>query len=150
MNAVTQRSVSWLKSSCLLVSLGFAASAQNAPNEKPAASTAATAVYNTDPDHIWNRLHRTLFVRATADGAEYGGDTLDPLLWANTNYLLVGDSHREALQLLDEFISQHAAALIKDPLKRAVLQRDLWAVFDWLLKRENAAADSPRKEIHEL
>jgi hypothetical protein len=33
---------------------------------------------------------------------------------------------------LDEFLSSHAENLIENPLKRAMFQRDLWAVFDWL------------------
>src|SRR5438067_7997140 len=152
MKAPTQHFVSVLQRICLLIFFGFAASAQDVAreSEKPAASAAPPTIYNGDSNHIWNRLHRVLFVRVAAGDVEYGGDALDPLLWANTNHLLVGDSHREALQLLDEFINQHAAALIRDPLKRAVLQRDLWAVFDWLVKRENAAAERPRKEIREL
>jgi hypothetical protein len=30
------------------------------------------------------------------------------------------------------------------------LQHDLWAVFDWLVKRENNSGDKPQKEISEL
>src|ERR1043166_5046685 len=122
MNAASHRNVSWLKSICFAICLGFVtvASAQNLPDKKPAASAAPIAIYDADPNHIWNRLHRALFVRTAPDAAEYGGDALDPLFWANTNHLLIGDSHREAFTLLDEFIRQHAATLIKDPLKRAV------------------------------
>jgi hypothetical protein len=35
--------------------------------------------------------------------------------------------------LLDEFLATHGERLIDDPLKRAFLQRDLWAVFDHLV-----------------
>src|SRR5436309_2048584 len=38
--------------------------------------------------------------------------------------------------LLDEFISWHGATLIHEPLKRALLQRDLWAVFDVLAETD--------------
>jgi hypothetical protein len=34
--------------------------------------------------------------------------------------------------LLDEFLETRGDRLIADPLKRAVFQHDLWAVFDWL------------------
>ena len=34
--------------------------------------------------------------------------------------------------MLDEFLTTHAENLISDPLKRAMFQRDMWAVFDWL------------------
>jgi hypothetical protein len=35
------------------------------------------------------------------------------------------------LHLLDELLHTDAENLIRDPVKRALLQRDLWAVFDW-------------------
>ena len=91
------------------------------------------SVYDPDPGHPWNRVFRQLYRRTTADGdgQEYGANELDPLLWFDTTYLLNGPSHEEALQVLDEFLSSHAENLIRDPLKRAMFQRDLWAVFDW-------------------
>jgi hypothetical protein len=45
--------------------------------------------------------------------------------------LLEEPSHTNAVAVLDEFLAAHGEALIRDPLKRAMLQRDLWAVFDW-------------------
>ena len=54
---------------------------------------------------------------------------------------MTGARHREALDLLDEFIAKDGGKLIKDPLKRAVLQHDLWAVFDW--SADPDAADAP-------
>lgn len=36
-------------------------------------------------------------------------------------------------KLQEEFIVTHGERLIDDPLKRAFLQRDLWAVFDHLV-----------------
>ena len=70
-------------------------------------------------------------VRKAWDEREYGGDVLDPLLWEDTRYLITGASHQQALSVLDEFLSTHGERLITDPLKRAMLQRDLWAVFEW-------------------
>jgi hypothetical protein len=89
------------------------------------------AIYDSDPDHLWNRLHRALFVRTTPKGEEYGLGELDPLLWHETKHLLTGYSYQQAIKLLDEFRSLNGAALIADPLKRAMLQRDLWSIFDW-------------------
>jgi len=90
------------------------------------------AIFDSDPNHIWNRTHDCLFVRQSAGGSDYGGDALDPLLWPGTQYLLTGDSHRRAVTCLDEFLHSHAERTVQDPLKRAVFQHDLWAVFDWL------------------
>ena len=98
----------------------------------PTATEAVWGVYDPDPDHLWNRVFRQFYRRTTKDGKEYGSDELDPLLWFDTTYLLDGNSHPQAIQVLDEFLTTHAENLIRDPLKRAMFQRDMWAVFDWL------------------
>jgi hypothetical protein len=33
--------------------------------------------------------------------------------------------------VLEEFLRTHAENEIRDPIKRVLLERDLWAVFDW-------------------
>jgi hypothetical protein len=106
---------------------------------------AAPAICDSDPSHIWNRTYGCLFVRQSADGTEYGAEALDPLLWWQTRYLLTGDSHRNALACLDEFLHRHAERAVHDPLKRAVFRRDLWAVFDWA-----AAGDDLPQQRREL
>jgi hypothetical protein len=103
------------------------------------------AIFDSDPNHIWNRTHHCLFARHRADGAEFGADTLDPLLWQRTWYLLTGDSHARALACLDEFLRSHAERAVQDPLKRAIFQRDLWAAFDWA-----AAGDDLPEQRREL
>lgn len=102
------------------------------------------SIYDPDPDHIWNRVFRQLYQRTDINGEEYGAEELDPLLWFDTTHLLEGDSHRQALAVLDEFLSIHAENMIQDPLKRAMLQRDLWAVFDWAASQ--AEPDSIERE----
>ena len=94
-------------------------------------------LYGPDPAHVWNRLYRSLYLRVARDGREYGYDELDPLLWPETTHLLGGPSYRQAVAVLDEFLATHAERLISDPMKRAVLQRDLWAVFDWTAERSD-------------
>ncbi len=96
------------------------------------ATRATSGLFHPDPEHLWNRLHRHFTVRTTPSGQEYGFDALDPLLWPNTQYLVTGKSHEKALQLCDEFLRVRGEQLIADPRKRALLQRDLWGVFDWL------------------
>jgi hypothetical protein len=91
-------------------------------------------LYDPDPTHLWNRVHDTFHVRVAPDGSEYGLDTVNPLLWRETRNLITGDSHARALGLLDEFLASNGERLIRDPLKHAVFQNDLWAVFDWLVK----------------
>ena len=87
--------------------------------------------YDQNPRHLWNRLHQTLFIRTAPDGTTYGHDRLDPLFWGSTRHLLDEHSHRAALSVLDEFLANRGERLIRDPLRRAFLQHDLWALFDW-------------------
>lgn len=89
-------------------------------------------IYDPDPDHIWNRVFRQFYERMAKDGTQYGMDELDPLLWFDTTYLLTGTSHQQAIHVLDEFLTSNAETLIAESLKRAMFQRDMWAVFDWL------------------
>jgi hypothetical protein len=99
-------------------------------------------LYDPDPNHVWNRLYRSLFGRMGRDGREYGYDELEPLLWSQTKYLLINPANQQAITILDKFLSTHAERKIRDPLKRAVLQRDLWAIFDWTA---GLPTDTPEK-----
>jgi hypothetical protein len=94
-------------------------------------SGGAPSIYDRDPKHIWNRLYDVFFIRKDQTNITYGMDTLDPLLWLKTEHLLAGPSHKRALSILDEFLLTHAENQIRDPSKRALLQHNLWAVFDW-------------------
>ena len=92
------------------------------------------ALFNPNPEHISNRLYRQVHVRSTSEGKEYGFEDLDPLLWPETKYLLPKDgttSNQKTLELLDEFLRTRAEKQLGNDIKRAIFQRDLWAVFDW-------------------
>jgi hypothetical protein len=97
----------------------------------PEESGNAPKIYDSNPNHIWNRLYDAFFIRKDQTGATYGADELDPLLWRETEHLLAGPSHQRALSILDEFLRTHAENQIRHPAKRALLQHNLWAVFDW-------------------
>ena len=114
----------------LAVGLIITASGCSAQDGKQTNST----IYDSDPKHLWNRLNETLFDRTAPDGKHFGLDELDILFWAGTKNLLVEPSHHQSLAVLDEFINSHGEKLISDPLKRALLQRDLWELFDWSAK----------------
>ena len=62
-----------------------------------------------------------------------GGDTMSFLAWPRTRYYSEPGTFARVDKLLEEFIVTHGERLIDDPLKRAILQRDLWAVFDHLV-----------------
>src|SRR5580658_2262179 len=121
----------------------------------PAAASESTekaiTLYDPNPAHIWNRLYDALLIREDPAGAKYGQDSLDPLLWMNSDHLLAQPSHQRALRVLDEFLQNHAENQIRDPLKRAILQRDLWAVFDWSVLQESLsekpAYDQEKREL---
>jgi hypothetical protein len=59
--------------------------------------------------------------------------------------LLAQPSHKNALRVLDEFLETHAESLIRDPVKRAILQRDLWAVFEWSAGRAPGSEEEKRE-----
>jgi hypothetical protein len=86
-------------------------------------------LFDPAPDHVWNRLHRQLHVRMGLDGKVYDQESLEPPLVPASKWLTEGESHERAVALLDEFLESKADELIDDPLKRTILQRDLFAIF---------------------
>jgi hypothetical protein len=97
----------------------------------PPASSAPpdTAIYDPDPEHLWNRLHAAL--RGLIKGADTSDPwELDPFVWRSDAYEFRGAAQQAALKVLDEFLARNGHTLVKDPLKRALLQRDLWTLFD--------------------
>ena len=99
-------------------------------------AAAAPTIYDPSPSHLWNRLHAAIFVRPDIPATAHVPDALDPPLWYHTSYLLAPPSHQRFLKILDEFLNTHGERLIQDPIKRALLERDLWSVFDWSVERE--------------
>ena len=97
-----------------------------------------------DPDHPWNRLRNRLHVRigrelaAASDALSSDLNEHDPLHWSRiwfpepVDYLFRGVPYREAIALLDEFMTRSSEKLEIDPLQRALLQHDLWALFDYV------------------
>lgn len=92
-------------------------------------------IYDPDSQHIWNRVYSQFYVRVADNGQAFGADSLDLLRWYDTEGLYKPPSYQETIKLLDDFLNTHAENLITDPVKRALFQRDLWAVFDWLSLR---------------
>ncbi len=135
----------WLFASCVVA--GAAAvcflfpPGPGCPADEPSPSR---SLYHTDPEHLWNRLHEALFVRVGHDGRTYGQDRLEPLLWRESKHLLGERSNKNAIALLEEFLKNKGEKLIDDPLKRALLQRDLWLVFNWLEGSHDNFAESVR------
>ena len=117
-------------------------------------------LYDPDPKHLWNRLHQALHIRfRDGDGdrdapvsadQKFDPNDLDPFFWDRHHpYLLSGPGHREALTLLDEFLDKKGEGLVKEPLKRALLQRDLWALFDWAADPDWSKLDEKKRFVKE-
>jgi hypothetical protein len=104
----------------------------------PEDSAMSVAIYDSNPSHLWNRLYAALLLREDQHRHIYGEDSLDPLRWLETEHLLAAPSHQRAIQVLDEFLRTHGETLVHDPVKRAMLLRDLWAVFDWSVGQYSA------------
>jgi hypothetical protein len=132
----------WLRATVALIVLSTAVKSQTVANSLP--------VYDENPAHIWNRLYVALRVRTDQQGNIYGVDSLDPMLWETSEQLLSQPSHGVALRVMDEFLRTHAETQIQDPLKRALLQHDLWAVFDWSVEQSRIKAPKYVREIREL
>lgn len=127
----------------LLVALIWGA---RATLSRPEESGSTVTIFDSDPKHIWNRLYDAVFIRKDATGASHGLEELDPLFWSETHHLLIGSSHQRALAVLDEFLRTSAENQVSDPSKRAWLQHNLWAVFDWSAHRwDNHTAE--RREL---
>ena len=95
-----------------------------------AVRAAEEGLFHSDPNHAWNRLHSHLHTRTTREGKRYNQEGLEPLFFRRSRFLTNGAAHKQALALLDRFLENHEERLIDDPLKRAILQRDLWAIFN--------------------
>jgi len=137
-----------------LLAVGYLRGQSKYPD--PVTLAAATPYRNTffdpDPNHPWNQLYGMLFIRPAWNGKLYGQDEMDPLYWSSSRYLLEGPLYQKALTFLDGFIQSDSAQLIKDPLKRALLQRMLWAVFDrwsafYPFDRRDGTFDSERRQL---
>ncbi len=95
----------------------------------PPRDSPRVTVYDPNPKHLWNRLHEALYVRLDGAGPDDPGE-LDPFLWQRSPYQEKGERYKRAAAVLDEFIAERGDKLIADPRKRALLQRDLWVLFD--------------------
>jgi hypothetical protein len=113
--------------------------------DPPASSV--VAIYDPDPNHLWNRLHQAL--RAMIAGAQMSDPwELDPFVRRYDEFVYDGEAQKNTLAVLGEFLAKDGHTLVKDPLKRALLQRDLRTFFESLsLPRRPAVKKDPRMEL---
>lgn len=132
-----------MTSMVLLAALSMISSGQTTWPERPLSSTTGAPTrtqlidctkylpYSPDSNHIWNRVQNSMLLRTGPDGSKWGCDEVDPLLWPGSKHVLIGAKYKEAVALLHEFVNTHAERLVRDPLARALFQRNLLAVFHW-------------------
>jgi hypothetical protein len=96
----------------LMMLIGAAAQAADAP----------AAVYDKNPEHLWNRLYRAIAMR-TENGVSYGADNAVP-------FREPFDDPQKLIAVLEEFLSQHGERRSSADLEQALLLCDVWAAFD--------------------
>jgi hypothetical protein len=117
-------------------------------------------IYDADPQHLWNRLFAAFYIRKIHLPVEpkgkpitriEGGDYIDFFGWGRTTYWSSPNTTKRLNKLLDEFLNKDGHKLISDPLKRAVLLRDLWAAYDFLtgqnIKRFGSVETRKRRDL---
>src|SRR5262245_16822474 len=57
------------------------------------------AVFDPDPAHPWNRLHRTLYLREMGEGRTYAHDTLEAPFGREGPFLVEGPSHTRTVSV---------------------------------------------------
>jgi len=101
-------------------------------------------IYHPNPEHIWNRLFAAFYTRISRlpskPGGEpinriEGGDYIDFLAWGRTAYWSSAATANRLNGLLDEFLNDGGVDAIDEPIKRAVLLRDLWAAHDFFVEQ---------------
>lgn len=116
-------------------------------------SDAPLALYDADPQSLPNRLFAAFYIRKsnipTKRGGPNvprieGGDVIDFLAWTGSDYWSAPETCERLSTLLDEWLADPSKYRPADPLKRAILQRDLWAPFDFLISR-NIARDGNKE-----
>lgn len=95
----------------------------------------------------YDALHDVIMTRHAENGDSYGKDYHAPLIWFQSSFLLEEPTHSNLVNALDRFNTLSAEQLEDyGDLKRALLQRHLWAVFDWATARRNPASADPEPE----
>jgi hypothetical protein len=98
------------------------------------AAPAPVAIYDRDPQHLWNRLYREIAVR-TEGAAAYGIDNAEP-------FHEPFDHPQRLIAVLKEFLAVHGEIRCATALRRALMQNDLWSAFDLAASASAGAEDA--------
>ena len=93
-------------------------------------------------DDPYDALYDVIMKRHWPDGQAVDQDPPTPLLWADSKYLLQEPTLSRFVLALDDFEALNDNELgAYGSLRRSLLQRQLWAVFDWTANRSSASAE---------
>lgn len=101
-------------------------------------------LFDVDPQHLWNRLFAAATIRGSRlpsvkDGPVVprieGGDRVEFFGWGGTTDWDDAARLEQLAGLLAEFRNGRGENLSSDPLRRVLLQHDLWTLFDFLMTR---------------
>src|SRR5436190_10030724 len=104
-------------------------------------------LYDADPQSLANRLFAAFYLRTSAiprtrGGTTLrrieGGDVLDFLAWPGSAYWSDPETCRRLSSLVDECLADFSRVRPADPVRRVLLQRDLWAAFDFYVSQNIA------------
>jgi hypothetical protein len=108
---------------------------------------AVEPIYSPESNHPWNELHRVFYSHRFTNGEVYEhGAALDPP-WSNwAPFYNDEEFHAHVVAVLDKFLAQGEVELERQPpVRRAILLRDLWSVFDAQTKQHLARTDATRQ-----
>lgn len=103
-------------------------------------------LYDADPDHPWNAVHRIFYARRFSNGVVYEHEAAFDPPWSNwSRFYNDEEFHKRVIGVLDAFLKQPEADVERQPaLRRALLLRDLWPVFDAQTVEDRAKDDAAR------
>lgn len=96
-------------------------------------------LYDPQPDHPWNEVHHVFYARRFSNGEVYQHDAaFDPPWTTWSRFYNDEEFHRRVITILDSFLKQTEESVERQPaVRRAILLRDLWPVFDAQTKLPN-------------
>jgi len=104
-----------------------------------------------DSSDPYDALYDIIMLRQLEDGTTIGANAVSPLIWSESQTLIKGESHSKFVQALDRFSTlQQTEIKAYGNVKRAVMQRLLWAVFDWTTGPTDALFSGKKIESNKL
>ena len=105
------------------------------------AKVASPQLFDTNPQHIWNRTHAALWAKPPGEATQ---DRIDAMF--DRLSIREGKAHDELKAILDEFNQAREVSENMPPLQHAVMQRDLLAGFFSAIAGSEIPEDQPLRK----